>query len=57
MKKEDKKVKAKGGEGKKNPAIKTDNPAFKPTKNVGNLIKGNKGKLDTRMWRGSSKGK
>jgi hypothetical protein len=49
-----KKPKATGG---KNPAIKSGNPAFKPTKNVGNIPKGSKGKLNPNLWRGSSRGK
>lgn len=43
--------------GGKNKAIKSGNPAFKPTKNVGTKVTGSGGKLNNKMWRGSSRGK
>ncbi len=46
---------AKGGS--KNPAIKSGNPAFKPTNNGNTLPKGGKGKLNSSLWRGSSRSK
>ncbi len=35
----------------------TKNKSIKPTKNISNKPKGNKGKLDSAMWRGTGRGK
>lgn len=43
--------------GTKNPAIKSGNLAFKPTNNGSTLPKGSGGKLNSKIWRGSSRGK
>lgn len=43
--------------GSKNKAIKSGNPAFKPTKNVGSKVTGSGGKLNNSMWRGTGRGK
>lgn len=57
LKEKDKSMTKKTKGGSKNPAIKSGNPAFKATKNVGTKVTGGKGKLNAAVWRGTPRGK